>query len=408
MYTSTLLKQIQQELANLQVAGKYKTERLLTSPAGPEVELAGKKVLLFASNNYLGLANHPAIVAAANEANEKYGFGLSSVRFICGTQDIHWELEQAIARWLGTEDSILYSTCFMANAGFFATMCNETYGSAEPYTDVIYSDALNHASIIDGLKLVDRKIIEKRIYPHADLAALEEMLKADAATPFRQRIIVTDGIFSMEGSLARLPELVALAEKYQALLFVDDAHATGVLGATGAGSPEELGIGGRVDVLSGTLGKALGGALGGYIAGKQAVIDLLRQKSRTYLFSNSLSPAIVMASLKALALLREDQSLLQKVRDNSRYFRSGVEKLGFKTLPGDHPIIPLMLGEAKLTQEMSQKLLEQGLFVVGLWFPVVPEGEARLRIQISAAHTREHLDKALDILDKVGREMGII
>jgi len=398
MYPSQLLQQIQQDLSNLKQSGKYKTERFLASPAGPEVELGGKKVLMFASNNYLGLANHPEIIAAAKAAADKYGYGLSSVRFICGTQTMHRELEKRLAQFLGVDDAILYSSCFMANLGFFATITNESFGASVEHVDAIYSDELNHASIIDAFKLVKKGAVEKRIYPHADLAALDKMLTDDADKNFRYRFIVSDGVFSMEGELAPLPELVNLAKKHQALLFVDDAHGTGVLGKTGAGSPEELGVHGQIDVLSGTLGKALGGALGGYIAGKQEIVDFLRQKSRTYLFSNSLPPAMVGASLKALDLLEQDRSLLKRVRENSQYFRARVSELGFKTLPGIHPIVPIMLGQAKVAQEMSQKLLEAGLYAVGLWFPVVPEGAARLRIQISAAHTREHLDAALAIL----------
>ncbi|OGF26696.1 glycine C-acetyltransferase [Candidatus Falkowbacteria bacterium RIFOXYC2_FULL_47_12] len=407
MYTEQLRSDITNDLQNLQAQGKYKTERLLTSAAGPEVELDGKKVLLFASNNYLGLANHPDIIAAAKEGMEKYGFGLSSVRFICGTQVLHRELEIKLAAFLGVEDAILYSTCFMANLGFFATLINEGFGS-ETYTDVIYSDALNHASIIDAFKLVKKERVEKRIYPHTDMAALETLLREDATKPFRFRFIVSDGIFSMEGDTAPLPELIELAQRYQALLFVDDAHATGVLGATGAGTPEHLGVHGKIDVLSGTFGKALGGAVGGYLAGKKEVIDLLRQKSRTYLFSNSLPPAVVTASLKALDILQKQPELLQKVKENSEYFRQKVKTLGFKTPDGQHPIVPVMLGDAALTQEMSKKLLAAGLYVVGLWFPVVPEGTARLRFQVSAAHTREQLDRALAILESVGKEMKLI
>lgn len=408
MYTEQFLQSMRSELESLKRAGKYKTEREVTSIMGPEIEVASRKLLLFASNNYLGLANHPAVVAAARKGLDSHGYGLSSVRFICGTQDIHRELERRIARLLGTDDAILYSTCFMANLGFFATITNDALGSAVPYTDVVYSDALNHASIIDALRLMDKKVTEKRIYPHADTAALETMLAEDAGKGYRNRIIATDGVFSMEGDTSPLSELVEVAKKHSALLFVDDAHATGVLGSTGAGTPEALGVHGRIDVLSGTLGKALGGALGGYLAGKQEIINLLRQKSRTYLFSNSLPPSVVTASLAALDLLASDATLLARVAENTAYFRKRVAELGFKTLEGRHPIVPIMLGEAAVAQEMSKKLFEEGLYVVGLWFPVVPEGAARLRVQISAAHTREHLDRALAILEKVGKEMGVI
>ncbi|MDX9893530.1 MAG: glycine C-acetyltransferase [Patescibacteria group bacterium] len=408
MYPQKLLDDINQELKNLQAGGKYKTERILTSAQGPEVEINGKKVLMFASNNYLGLGNHKEIVKAAKDGLKEYGFGLSSVRFICGTQDWHLILEKKLAEFLGCEDAILYSTCFMANLGFFATLINEPLGS-EQYQDVIYSDELNHASIIDAFKLVKKANLEKRIYPHADLVSLEKMLQEDSGKDFRFKIIATDGVFSMEGETAPLKELVELAEKYQALLFVDDAHGIGVLGETGGGSPQACGVHGKIDILSGTLGKALGGAVGGYLAGKKEIIDLLRQKSRTYLFSNSLPPSVVKASIKALTLVEQNnKKFSNKVQNNSKYFRNKVKKLGFKTLPGSHPIVPVMLGEAKVAQEMSKRLLAEGLYVVGLWFPVVPEGTSRLRFQVSAAHTKQHLDQALEILAKVGKEMNII
>ncbi|NUM25593.1 MAG: glycine C-acetyltransferase [Candidatus Buchananbacteria bacterium] len=407
MYTHKLIESINNELQNLLDQGKLKTERILTSAQGPEVEINGKKVLMFASNNYLGLGNHKAIVRAAKDGLKEYGFGLSSVRFICGTQDWHRELEKKLAEFLGCDDAILYSTCFMANLGFFASIINEPFGAAE-YQDVIYSDELNHASIIDAFKLIKKGSVEKRIYPHANMVALEKMLQEDADKNFRFKIIATDGVFSMEGDTAPLSELVALAEKYQALLFVDDAHGVGVLGEAGAGTPQALGVHGKVDVLSGTFGKALGGAVGGYIAGKKEIIDLLRQKSRTYMFSNSVPPLVVKASIKALELLEQNKKLPTKVQKNTKYFRSKIKKLGFKTLPGSHPIVPVMLGEAAVAQAMSKRLLEEGLYVVGLWFPVVPEGTARLRFQVSAAHTKQHLDAALAILEKVGKEMNII
>lgn len=408
MYTKKLSESIQNELENLKKAGKFKIERELESAQGPEVEIAGKKVLMFASNNYLGLANHPEIVKSTREALDKYGFGLSSVRFISGTEAIHKQLEKKLAQFLGMEDSILYSTNFMSNLGFFASITNETFGSTEPYMDAIYSDELNHASIIDSFKLCKKENTTKRIYPHGDLVTLEKMLEEDQAKNYRFKIIVTDGVFSMEGYLANLPKIKELAEKYGALLFVDDAHAIGVLGKTGAGTPEHFGLQGQVDVLSGTFGKALGGAVGGYIAGKKEMIELLRQKSRTYLFSNSLPPSVVMASIKALDLIHEKPELLKTAKENANYFRSAVKKSGFDVLEGEHPIVPVMLGDAGKTQEMSKKLLEKGLFVVGLWFPVVPEGVARLRFQVSAGHTKEQLDRALGILSEVGKEMKII
>jgi glycine C-acetyltransferase len=408
MYTKQLKENIEKEFEALKQAGKFKVERELGGAQGPEVEIAGKKVLMFASNNYLGLANHPEIVQAGKEAIDTYGFGLSSVRFISGTESIHKVLEKKLAEFLGVEDSILYSTNFMSNLGFFATITNETFGKSEPYMDAIYSDELNHASIIDSFKLCKKENVVKRIYPHGDIATLEKFLEEDKDKNYRFKIIVTDGVFSMEGYLAQLPKLKELAEKHEALLFVDDAHAIGVLGKSGAGTPEHFGLHGKVDILSGTFGKALGGAVGGYIAGKKEIIELLRQKSRTYLFSNSVPPSVVIASMKALDLLKEKPELLNKVKENAEYFRNGAKKLGFNVLDGIHPIVPVMLNDAAKTQEMSKKLLEKGLFVVGLWFPVVPEGTARLRFQISAAHTTAQIDTALKILSEVGREMGII
>lgn len=407
MYPQNFLQKIKDELAFLQKQAKFKYEHLITSPMGPEVTVDGKTVLMFASNNYLGLANHQEVVNAAREGLEKYGYGLSSVRFICGTLDIHRGLEKKIAEFLGVDDAILYSSCFMANAGFFASFVNEPLGTKD-YQDVIYSDELNHASIIDAFKLCKKEQLVKRIYPHIDLKALENMLHEDADKGYRNKFLVCDGVFSMEGELAPLPQLVELAQKHSALLFVDDAHGMGMLGKTGAGTPEELGVHGKIDVVSGTLGKALGGALGGYVAGKKEIIDFLRQKSRTYLFSNSLPPSVVFASLKVLEILRRDLSLVKKVQKNSAYFRERIKGLGFKTLEGKHAVVPVFLGEANVAQEMSRKLFEAGLYVVGLWFPVVPEGTARLRFQVSAAHTQKHLDQALEILQKVGREVGII
>ena len=407
MYSKKLKKSIEQEFEALEEAGKFKVEREIEGAQGAEISIGGKKVLMFASNNYLGLANHPEIVKAGKDAIDKYGFGLSSVRFISGTETIHKILEKKLAEFLGTEDTILYSTNFMANLGFFATITNEAFGNAE-HIDVIYSDELNHASIIDAFKLCKKENVAKRIYPHGDLDTLAKMLEEDVNKGYRHKIIVTDGVFSMEGYLANLPKIKELADKYDALLFVDDAHAVGVLGKTGAGTPEHFNLQGKIDVISGTFGKALGGALGGYIAGPKEIIELLRQKSRTYLFSNYVPPSVVIASIKALDLLKELPELLVKVKENSLYFRTEAKKLGFDALSGEHPIVPVMLGDAKLTQEVSKKLLDKGLFVVGLWFPVVPEGKARLRFQISASHTKEQLNQALKILSEVGREMKII
>jgi glycine C-acetyltransferase len=403
-----LLKDIDGELENLKNAGKFKVERELDGAQGGEVEIAGKKYLMFGSNNYLGLANHPKIVNAARESLDKYGFGLSSVRFISGTESIHKILEKKLAEFLGTEDSILYSTNFLSNLGFFATIVNEPLGGDGKHIDAIYSDELNHASIIDSFKLCKKENVIKRIYPHGDLATLEKMLEEDKDKGYRYKFIVTDGVFSMEGYLANLPEIKKLADKHEALLFVDDAHAVGVIGKTGAGTAEHYGLHGQVDVISGTFGKALGGAVGGYVAGKKNIIELLRQKSRTYLFSNSVPPSVVIASIKALDLLKEESKLLEQVKENAKYFREGVKKIGLNVLDGVHPIVPVMLGEAKITQEFSKKLFGKGLYVIGLWFPVVPEGAARLRFQVSAAHTRAQLDQALAILAETAKEMGII
>jgi glycine C-acetyltransferase len=417
MYSPKLAEEIKKELENLRGAGKFKVEREIDGLQGSEVMLGGKKVLMFASNNYLGLANHPEIVKAAHAGLDSDGYGLSSVRFISGTQTIHRMLEKKLAAFLGVEDAILYSTNFMANLGFFASLVNDPLGAVgTPETpavwkDVIYSDALNHASIIDAFKLCDRTHLEKRIYPHKDLAALRTMLEADKTNPpagLRNKIIVTDGVFSMEGDTADLAELVKIADEYGAMLFVDDAHAIGVLGATGAGTPDHCGVHGKIDVLTGTFGKALGGAVGGYVAGKAELIEFLRQKSRTYMFSNSVPPSVVMASMRAIDLLKEDPELLKMVHSNADFFRSGLENLGFKMLEGSHPIVPLMLGDAKVAQEMSKKLLERGVYVVGLWFPVVPEGQARLRFQISAAHSKEQLANALEIIKETGKELGLI
>ena len=408
MYSKNFTERIQKELQNLKDAGKFKIERELEGAQSSEVSIKGKKVLMFGSNNYLGLANHPEILKATKDALDQYGFGLSSVRFISGTETIHKQLEKKLADFLGVEDVILYSTNFMSNLGFFASITNEAFSGDGKYVDAIYSDELNHASIIDAFKLCKKENVIKRIYKHGDLVELEKMLEEDKDKGYRNKMIVTDGVFSMEGYLADLPKIKSLADKYEALLFVDDAHAVGVIAATGAGTAEHFGMHGEVDVISGTFGKALGGAVGGYVAGKKDLIEFLRQKSRTYMFSNSLPPSVVMASIKALDLLQEEKELLVRVKDNAKYFRDGAKSLGFKVLDGIHPIVPVMLGDASMTQEMSKKLLEKGLYVVGLWFPVVPEGTARLRFQISAAHTKEQLDQALKTLKEIGQEMKII
>jgi glycine C-acetyltransferase len=408
MYSKKITEDINKELENLKSGGKFKIEREIEGAQGGEVEIASKKVLMFASNNYLGLANDPIIVESAKDALGKYGFGLSSVRFISGTETIHKILEKKLAEFLGTEDAILYSTNFMANLGFFASFTNESFGFEGNHIDAIYSDELNHASIIDAFKLCKKENVVKRIYKHGNPEMLEQMLEEDKDKNYRNKIIVTDGVFSMEGYLANLPKIKEISDKYEALLFVDDAHAVGVLGKNGAGTPEHFNLHGKIDVLSGTFGKALGGAVGGYIAGRKELVELLRQKSRTYIFSNSVPPSVVMASLSVLELLKNKPELLTKVTENAKYFRDGAKKLGFNVLDGNHPIVPLMIGDAKTTQEMSKKLLENGIYVVGLWFPVVPEGSARLRFQISAAHTKDQIDQALTVLSMVGKEMSLI
>ncbi len=398
MYTNKLSENIKKELENLKSAGKFKVEREIEGLQGPEVMLNGKQVLMFGSNNYLGLANHPEILKSAHLGLDTEGYGLSSVRFISGTQTIHRQLEKKLAEFLGTEDAILYSTNFMSNLGFFASFAAEN-------KICIFSDELNHASIIDAFKLCKRENTQKYIFPHKDLDALKKML-SESGEGFK--IIVTDGVFSMEGDTADLASLVKLADEYEALLFVDDAHGVGVLGAHGKGTHEHCGVFGKVDVLSGTFGKALGGAVGGYVAGPRDLVQFLRQKSRTYMFSNSVPPSVVMASIRALELVSEEPELLTRVKENAEFFRAGLKNLGFKVLEGAHPIVPLMLGDAKIAQDMSKKLLEKGLYVVGLWFPVVPEGEARLRFQVSAAHAKEQLERALKIVEETGKGMGII
>ena len=407
MYSKKLSENIGKELENLKTTGKLKVEREIDGLQGSEVMLCGNKVLMFASNNYLGLANHPEIIKSAHAGLDAEGYGLSSVRFISGTQTIHRQLEKKLAAFLGVEDAILYSTNYMSNLGFFASLVNEPFGMTE-WKDAIYSDELNHASIIDAFKLCKKENLDKRIYPHKDLVALRQMLKEDKAKDLRFKIIVTDGVFSMEGDTADLAELVNIADEYGVLLFVDDAHAVGVLGASGAGTPEHTGVHGKVDVLTGTFGKALGGAIGGYVAGRAELVEFLRQKSRTYMFSNSVPPSVVMASMRALELLKEEPELLMRAHANADFFRKGLASLGFKMLEGSHPIVPLMIGDAKVTQEMSKRLLEKGLYVVGLWFPVVPERAARLRFQVSAAHSQEQLERALKIVEETGKEMGLI
>jgi glycine C-acetyltransferase len=387
----------------------YKYEVPIEGEQGGTVTVGGKNVVMLASNNYLGLANHPRVRAAAQKGLEKYGYGLASVRFICGTQPIHRELEEKIASFLGCEDAILHSSCFAANEAFFTAMVSGDLGHKD-YRDIIYSDQLNHASIIDGIRLsrIAVKTTDLKAYAHNDIAQLTKWLEEDTSANYRMRIIATDGVFSMEGDMAPLPKMVELAQKHNALLFVDESHATGALGKTGRGTPEQQGVHGKIDVISGTLGKALGGACGGFIAGRRVLVDYLRQKSRPYTFSNSVPPMIAAASLEAIKLLEEDSSLCDTLHANTAYFRKEIAALGFTILEGEHPIVPVMVGEAATAQNMSKELLDLGVYVRGLWYPVVPKGEARLRVQISAAHTRQDLDRALEAFGKAGKKLGVL
>jgi glycine C-acetyltransferase len=362
---------------------------------------------MLASNNYVGLANHPAVRAAAIRGIREYGYGVASVRFICGTQDIHLALEKKISKFLGTEDTILFSSCWAANEAFFASLTNDKMG-LETYRDVIYSDRLNHASIIDGQRLCRAETTDRKIYAHADMDDLVRQLEEDRGKDYRLRLIATDGVFSMEGDLAPLDRLVAIARQYGVLLFVDDSHAVGVCGKSGRGTPEAKGVHGQVDVLTGTLGKAMGGAAGGYISGRKDLIAFMRQKARTYIFSNSLPPAIVYGAGAAFDLLMKDRSHVRRLQENTRYFRKEIAALGFTILPGEHPIVPIMLGEASVAQEMSTALLREGVYIRGLWFPVVPRGEARLRAQISAALKKKDLDRALAAFAAVGKKMNLL
>lgn len=402
-----LIKIINQELKRLEDSKIYKYETPLQSPQAGVVKVKGRDVIMLASNNYLGLSNHPVIKKAAIEGIKKYGYGVASVRFICGTQDIHFELEKKISKFVGAEDTILFSSCFAANEGFFASLTNEKLGF-ENYKDVIYSDRLNHASIIDGQRLCRPENTDKKIYNHADMDDLARLLEEDKNKDYRFKIIATDGVFSMEGDLAPLDKIVELARIYKAIVFVDDSHAIGVCGKSGRGTPEAKGVFGKIDVLTGTLGKAIGGAAGGYISGKTEMISYLRQKSRPYTFSNSLPPSIIYGAMAAFDLLIRDKSIVKKLHDNTAYFRKEIKKLGFKILEGDHPIVPIMLGEAALAQDMSSALLKAGVYIKGLWFPVVPKGEARLRAQISAALNKRDLDNALDAFEKVGKKLKVI
>jgi len=385
------------ELDKLKEQGLYKTERIIASPQGAWVVVNGKKVINLCANNYLGLANHPDLVEAARSGLTRRGFGLSSVRFICGTQDIHKELEAGLSEFLGMEDTQLYGSCFDANGGVFEALLGEE--------DAIISDALNHASIIDGIRLCKA---QRYRYANSDMADLEAKLKEADAAGARFKLVVTDGVFSMDGYLANLPGICDLAERYGAMVMVDDSHAVGFIGEHGRGTHEHHGVMGRVDILTGTLGKALGGASGGYIASSKAVIAMLRQKSRPYLFSNTLAPAIAAASLKVLAMLKEGDGLRKQLRANALQFRTGMERLGFKLLQGEHPIIPVMFFEAPLAQAFATALLEEGVYVTGFFFPVVPKGQARIRTQMSAAHSAADIDAAIAAFAKVGRALGVI
>ena len=389
---------LENELAEIKEAGLFKKERIITSPQSADIQLnTGEKVINFCANNYLGLSSHPEVIKAAKETLDTHGFGMSSVRFICGTQDIHKKLEQKIADFYGTEDTILYAAAFDANGGVF-----EPLFSTE---DAIISDSLNHASIIDGVRLCKSK---RYRYENGDMADLENKLKQANEEGARFKIIVTDGVFSMDGLVAPLDKICDLAEKYDALVMVDECHAAGFIGDTGKGTLEEKGVLGRVDIITGTLGKALGGAMGGYTTGKKEIIEMLRQRSRPYLFSNSLMPAIVGASIKIFDLLSNDNELREKVKWNTQYFKAGIKKAGFDIIDGESAIVPVMLYDAKTAQQMAEKLLQKGIYVTGFFYPVVPKGKARIRVQLSAAHTQEHLDKAIKAFTEVGKEMNII
>lgn len=383
------------ELEGLKSAGLYKTERPIASPQEAIIEVNGQKVINFCANNYLGLADSPELIQAAKKAMDDYGYGMASVRFICGTQTVHQALEKQISEFLQTEDTILYSSCFDANGGLFETLLGEE--------DAIISDALNHASIIDGIRLCKAQRFR---YANNDMADLEAKLQE--AKNARFRLIATDGVFSMDGIIANLEAICELAEKYDAMVMVDDSHAVGFMGDHGRGTPEYCGVADKIDLYTGTLGKALGGASGGYTSGKKEIIGWLRQRSRPYLFSNSLAPMIAGASLEAINLLKKGGALREKLQANSRRFREGMEKAGFQLVPGEHPIIPVMLGDAKLASQMADLLLKEGIYVIGFSYPVVPQGKARIRTQMSAAHEAEHIDKAIAAFTKVGRILNII
>lgn len=392
----TLKPALTKELQEIKEAGLFKTERIIVSPQGADIRLNdGKQVVNFCANNYLGLSSHPKVIEAAKKAIDTHGYGMSSVRFICGTQDIHKTLEAKLSEFLGTEDTILYAAAFDANGGVFEPLLNEE--------DAIISDALNHASIIDGVRLCKA---DRHRYAHNDMNELEEILKKTQDK--RHRMIVTDGAFSMDGTIAQLDKICDLADKYRALVMIDECHASGFLGKSGRGTHEYRNVMGRIDIITGTLGKALGGASGGFTSAKKEIIDMLRQRSRPYLFSNTLAPSIVGASIAVLDMLSETTELRDKLERNTTYFREKMTAAGFDIKPGVHPIVPIMLYDAKLAQTFAEKLLEEGIYVIGFYFPVVAKGQARIRVQLSAAHNQEHLDKAIAAFTKVGRELGVL
>jgi glycine C-acetyltransferase len=391
----SFINRIAEELEQIKTAGLFKNERIITSDQGAEIEVGGKKVLNFCANNYLGLSAHPKVIEAAKKYIDQRGYGLSSVRFICGTQDIHKELEKKIADFLGTEDTVLYAACFDANGGVFEPLFGEE--------DAIISDALNHASIIDGVRLCKAK---RYRYEHNNMEDLENKLKESQSS--RNRVIVSDGSFSMDGTIAQLDKICDLADKYNAIVMIDECHSTGFIGKTGRGTHEYRGVMGRVDIITGTLGKALGGASGGFTTGKKEIVEMLRQRSRPYLFSNTVAPSIVGGSIAVFNMLSETTDLRDKLESNTKYFRTKMTEAGFDIKPGDHPIVPIMLYEAVLAQKFAARLLEEGIYVIGFFFPVVAKGQARIRVQISAAHEKEHLDKAIEAFTKVGKELDVL
>ncbi|MDE2347214.1 MAG: glycine C-acetyltransferase [Gammaproteobacteria bacterium] len=396
MVRSELLERLRRETEALDAAGLLKRERIIGSPQGPVVRLAdGREVINLCANNYLGLADHPAVIEAAHRALDEYGYGVASVRFICGTQRVHRELEERLATFLSMEDAILYSSCFDANGGLFETLLDER--------DAVISDALNHASIIDGIRLCKARRLR---YANNDMTELAQRL--DEARDARVRLIATDGVFSMDGSIAKLDAICNLADEHDALVMVDDSHATGFIGAGGRGTPEHCGVAGRVDILTGTLGKALGGASGGYVAARKEIVAWLRQRSRPYLFSNSIPPVVAAGALRVLEMIERSAELRERVNENARYLRGALQRLGYKLLPGSHPIIPIMLGDAPLAVRLAERMLAEGVYVVAFAYPVVPQGKARIRTQMNAAHSTDQLDRVIEAFGRAGRDLGII